>query len=263
VSPEKVTVGMVQVTLAGGSAVPVSPTCCGVPLALSATFSVAVSAPVELGVNVTLIMQLPPAATLEPHDGLTCAKSAAFAPKMLMPMPVPVMLSAALPVLESVTVCAGEVVPLTSGAKTSKVVLRLAMGAGGAIVREKSAEKLRPAESVTITLTEVVPDTVGVPERTPPVDMFSPEGSPAAAHLYGEVPPLASNVMAVYGTPSIPGGNGLVAVMIGPVVTLTVSVTVTGSESTTSGKVSVSDTVMVSMSVTCAGAEVAALMVSE
>jgi hypothetical protein len=179
VSPEKVTVGMVQVTLAGGSAVPVSPTCCGVPLALSATFSVAVSAPVELGVNVTLIMQLPPAATLEPHDGLTCAKSAAFAPKMLMPMPVPVMLSAALPVLESVTVCAGEVVPLTCGAKTSKVVLRLAMGAGGVTVRGDCPKTLLLSESVTVTVSRNSPAAVGVPEMTPVlVLMLSPAGCP-------------------------------------------------------------------------------------
>ena len=52
-------VGIVQLTLGGGSAMPKTRTCCGVPLALSATFSVAVSEPTErLGVNVTLIGQL-------------------------------------------------------------------------------------------------------------------------------------------------------------------------------------------------------------
>lgn len=68
--------------------------------------------------------------------------------------------------------------------------------------------------------------------------------------------------VTVYGTPSIPAGKGLVVVMIGPVVTFAASMTVIDSESTTSGKVSVSDTVMISLSVTCAGWPTALLMVS-
>jgi hypothetical protein len=84
-SPDRLMVGMVQLTLGGGSAIPESCSCCGVPLALSATFNVAVSDPAErLGVNFTLITQLPPAATLVPH-GLVCEKSVAFAPEILMP----------------------------------------------------------------------------------------------------------------------------------------------------------------------------------
>jgi hypothetical protein len=184
-SPEKLIVGMVQLTLGGRIAVPVRPTCCGLPLALSNTFSVAASAPVELGVNVTLIVQLLPAAIGVLHDGLVCEKSAAFVPKILMPVP-PVMASAAVPVLVSVTVCAGEVVPFACGAKTSKVGLKLAMGAGAATVRERFAEKLRAgvAESVTVTLTEVVPAALGVPERTPVLAlMVSHEGCPVTLQV--------------------------------------------------------------------------------
>jgi len=69
VAPEKVTVGIVQLTLAGGSAIPESGTCCGVPLAMYATFNSAATMPDggEIGVNVTLIGQLLPGATLVPH----------------------------------------------------------------------------------------------------------------------------------------------------------------------------------------------------
>ena len=67
-SPLRVIVGTVQLTLGGGRAITDSCTCCGLPLALSGTLKIAVSDPAErLGVNVTLIAQLPPAATLEPH----------------------------------------------------------------------------------------------------------------------------------------------------------------------------------------------------
>jgi hypothetical protein len=174
-SPDRLMVGIVQLTLGGGSAIPDSCTCCGVPLALSATFNVAVSGPAErLGVNVTLIAQLLPVATAVPHDGLVCEKSVAFAPEILMP--IPVMLSGALPVFDSVTACAAEAVPDGCAVKAREVGLRLAIGAGAVTAREKTAEKLRPFESLTIAVTENIPATVGVPERTPAVDIFSPEG---------------------------------------------------------------------------------------
>jgi len=67
-SPLRVIMGTVQLTLGGGRAIPDNCTCCGPPLALSGTLKIAVSDPAErLGINVTLIAQLPPAATLEPH----------------------------------------------------------------------------------------------------------------------------------------------------------------------------------------------------
>ena len=75
------------------------------------------------------------------------------------------------------------------------------------------------------------------------------------------LPPLAVNVVAGYGTPTVPAGKVLGPVMIRPVVTLTLSVTVIDSESTMSGNVSVSATVMVSLSATTAGWPEALLMV--
>ena len=182
VSPDKVTVGTVQLTLGGRSAIPESCTCCGLPLALSATFNVAVSEPAErLGVNLTLITQFDPAATLVPH-GLVCEKSVAFAPVILMP--VPVMLSAALPVLESVTVCAAEAVPDGCAAKVRELGFKLTTGAAGVTVRGDGAKTLLPSESVTVTLTRNSPAVVGVPEMTPVLELIvSPGGSPVALHV--------------------------------------------------------------------------------
>jgi CRISPR/Cas system-associated exonuclease Cas4 (RecB family) len=47
--------------------VPVKATVCGLPLALSFTVSVPVLAPVAVGVKVTLMVQVAPAATLVPQ----------------------------------------------------------------------------------------------------------------------------------------------------------------------------------------------------
>jgi hypothetical protein len=181
-SPDKGTVGMLQLTPGGGSAMPESCTCCGLPLALSATFNVAVSDPAErLGVNLTLITQLPPAATLVPQ-GLVCEKSVAFGPKI--PMPVPLMLSAALPVLDSVTVCAAEAVPDACAEKANEPGLKLAIGAGGVTVRGDCAKTLLLSESVTVTVTRKSPSAVGVPEMTPVLElMTSPEGCPVMLQI--------------------------------------------------------------------------------
>ena len=67
-------------------------------MALSATLSVALRVPVAAGVKVTLIVQLEPAATLDPQV-LACVKSLALVPEtetLVTP-------KAALPVLVSVT----------------------------------------------------------------------------------------------------------------------------------------------------------------
>lgn len=71
---------------AGCVPVPVSVNVCGLPVALSATETVAVRAPVALGVNVTAIVHVPLAATdptptqFVPLEGATSAKSPAFVP---------------------------------------------------------------------------------------------------------------------------------------------------------------------------------------
>ena len=66
---------------------PVSVAVCGLLASLSETLRVAVTAPVMVGVNVTLIVQLAPAAR-DDVQRLFCAKEDAFAPVMLTAMPV-------------------------------------------------------------------------------------------------------------------------------------------------------------------------------
>ena len=90
----------------GAAPVPVRLTVCGLPAALSAILTAAVRAPAAVGVNATLIVQLPPAATEPPHVLLT-EKSPAFAPVRLMPL----MLKLVFPVLSRVVLCAALVVP--------------------------------------------------------------------------------------------------------------------------------------------------------
>ena len=74
---------------------PVQIAVCELPLALSVMVSVAVRCPVAEGVNVTPIVQLPPAATELPQVSVIAAKSPALAPVMVRPL----MLTAALPPL--------------------------------------------------------------------------------------------------------------------------------------------------------------------
>src|SRR5215469_1771414 len=81
--------------------VPVNPTVCGLPFALSLIVRVPVRVPVAEGVNVMLIAQEAPAATDVPQL-FVCAKSPAFVPVMAML----VMFSAAFPVLLNVAACA-------------------------------------------------------------------------------------------------------------------------------------------------------------
>jgi hypothetical protein len=92
--------------------VPVRLTVCGLPAALSEMLTDAVRVPAAVGVNVTLIVQLPPAATELPQVFVS-AKSAVLVPVMLML----VMLKLVLPVLLRVTLCARLVTPTFSLAK--------------------------------------------------------------------------------------------------------------------------------------------------
>ena len=84
---------------AGAVPVPVRLTVWGLPLALSVRVMAAVRVPLAAGVKVTLIVQLAPAATLDPQL-LVCAKSLALVPVAARLVRV----KAALPVLLSVTV---------------------------------------------------------------------------------------------------------------------------------------------------------------
>ena len=87
---------------------PVSEMLCGLPEALSVTDSEAFRTPVAVGLKVMLMVQLVPAATLEPQV-LVSAKSPMFVPVMLIPEPLKV--SVALPVFVSVMFCEALVVP--------------------------------------------------------------------------------------------------------------------------------------------------------
>ena len=82
--------------------VPLRLTICGLPAALSVTLKLPVRVPDAVGVNVILMLQFPPGASEAPHV-LVAAKS----PLATML----VIVSAALPVFDSVTVCAALVVP--------------------------------------------------------------------------------------------------------------------------------------------------------
>jgi hypothetical protein len=80
--------------------VPARPAVCGLPVALSAMLTLAVRAPVAVGLNVTLMAQFAFAASVAGLTGqvFVCAKSPALAPVMV----TPVIVNAALPVLVSV-----------------------------------------------------------------------------------------------------------------------------------------------------------------
>ncbi len=92
--------------VAGAVPVPVRVTDCGLSEALSVMLRVPVRVPEAVGVKVTLMLQLAPAATELPQV-LVCVKSPLFVPVTAML----VRLSEALPVFESVTDCAALVVP--------------------------------------------------------------------------------------------------------------------------------------------------------
>src|SRR3989454_10060903 len=96
---------------AGAMPVPVRVIVCGLPEASSTMFSVALRIPVASGVKLTLIVQLAPGATEPAPVGQVLSavmpKSAACAPVMVML----VRFSGAPPLLVSVTLCAGLVVP--------------------------------------------------------------------------------------------------------------------------------------------------------
>jgi hypothetical protein len=102
-----VKVRLVGVAAATGALpVPVRVTVCGLPPALSVMLTEAVRAPVAAGVNVTLIVQLPLAATELPQV-LVTAKSPGSVPVV----PTLVIVKLAFPVLVRVTDCAALVVP--------------------------------------------------------------------------------------------------------------------------------------------------------
>jgi len=84
------------------SPVPLTEVVCGLPVALSDTLRLALRVPKPVGVKVTLIVQLLPTWT-DPLQLSVCSKSPLFVPvKWIL-----VIFSAAVPLLERVTCCAG------------------------------------------------------------------------------------------------------------------------------------------------------------
>jgi hypothetical protein len=117
-------------TTGSGVAVPVpfSVIDCGEAAASSVSESTAVKPATDAGVNVTEIAHLALTASDAPQV-LVCAKSVGFVPAIFMLL----MVSAALPVLVSVTVCAALVEPTAAVNVSGPVVLRETTGAGAAV----------------------------------------------------------------------------------------------------------------------------------
>ena len=125
--------------------VPARATDCGLPVALSVKVSVALKDPLAAGVKVTLILQLAPAATLDPQLFVS-AKSLGFVPAI----EIAVILKAALPELLNVTVWAELVVATVWLAKVRLDGERLATGAG-------SGSEVEPEAALSATICIVQP----------------------------------------------------------------------------------------------------------
>ena len=88
--------------------VPVNATVCGLPLALSLIDRVPVRVPAAVGVNATASEHVPPAATELPQELVNTKSELAVVPPLVMPAAL--IVRAADPVFDKVTVCAELVV---------------------------------------------------------------------------------------------------------------------------------------------------------
>ena len=161
----------------GALPVPVKLTVCGLPAALSAMLTEAVRLPMAAGVNVTLMVQFPPADTEEPHV-LVTAKSPGSAPVV----PILLIVKLPLPVLVRVTDCAALVVPgfwfpklrvdaerVTAGAVPAPVPVPVKLTVCGLLaalsVKVKVAARLPAIVGVKVTLTvQLPPAATDVPQ---------------------------------------------------------------------------------------------------
>jgi hypothetical protein len=145
----------------GTNPVPLSATVWGAPGALSLTEIAAERAPAPVGLKVTEIVQLAPAASVLGATGhvFVCAKSPAFAP----PRPIELIVSAPVPEFVSVTFCAGLVVPINRLPKLRLVGENVTAGDGATPVPlSATACGLPGALSVIVTEAVLVPAAVGV-----------------------------------------------------------------------------------------------------
>jgi hypothetical protein len=96
--------------VAGTLPVPVSVTCCGLPLDESEITSVAVLVPAAVGLKMTPMLQLPDPCRLDPQVLLATEKSPAFVPAIVT-LAIEIVV---VPLLPSVTVCAALAVPTST-----------------------------------------------------------------------------------------------------------------------------------------------------
>jgi hypothetical protein len=147
-----------RLTLVGAVPVPERFTVWGLPLALSVIVSEAVRLPVAVGVNVTLIVQLPPAATELPQ-ALVSAKSPGFVPVMV----ILEMLSEVLPVLERVALCEGLDEPVSTWGNVRLVGERLTLGSGaGGVLPPPPLMLPQPDRKVKLITTSRRPQSLAV-----------------------------------------------------------------------------------------------------
>lgn len=180
---------------------------CGLFAALSVTLTAALRVAATAGVNVTLIVQLAPAARVFEPVGqvFVCAKLAEFAPVIVMPL----MLSAALPLLVRVMLFAGLVLPTLTLPKLRLVGLSVTAGAVGfcPVPLKAMACGLLAALSAMLTLAvrEPVADGVNVTlmvQVPPGASVAGPIGQVLVwAKSPGFVPPGAMLLMVSAAVP--------------------------------------------------------------
>lgn len=165
---------------------PVSAAVCGEPEALSVTVRVPVRLPVAVGVKVTEMVQLWPAATVDPQV-LVSAKS----PEAAMV----VMASAAAPEFARVMVCAGLVEPVSWLVKVRVAGESAAAGAAAVAVPAKVIVCGEPeALSVMVSVPERLPAAVGAKVTAMVQLLFAPWLEPQVL-LWAKSPEAAIEVM--------------------------------------------------------------------
>jgi len=174
------------------------------------TISVPLSAPVVVGVKVTLIVQLAIAASVVPHV-LVWAKSPEAEMTMLDSVPVPVLVND--------TVCAGLVVPVAWLAKVSVVGLTVATGCPAPLTVIEAEALFDPPVPLQISVYVETPVIVGDTRLLPLVGCV-PLHAPLAVHAVACV--LDQVKVELLPEVSVDGFAVKVTVGIGGVVTVTV-----------------------------------------
>jgi len=155
------------IVIAGAVPVPLMGINCGLPATLSVSFSVALSATAVLGVNVTAMVVLAPAASVMGSVGTGIVKSAAFAPSMAREE----MTRSAVPELVIVILDGLLLVPFNCVPKVTEVGVMLIAGAMPVPVIATVCG-LPAALSVILSVAERVPTAAGV--KVTPMEAFAP-----------------------------------------------------------------------------------------